>query len=153
MRTEVGRRKLTRLLLAKAALDFVIVVWLAASFASATLTPIEAGRIEKIDGEVRGRFTAKAQHRDADVQLFIDEVFVTSTRVRCEAEDVKADARAASPCEFSFALPPLAAGDHEAAVYVAGADAGEARRSLRIVGEPVRFRVESSETKQADMIR
>lgn len=141
------------MLLAKAVLDFVLVVWLAVSFYFAAFVPVGEGRIEKIDGELRGRFVASRQERGGEVQLFVDGVYFGASRVSCGAEEMKPDARRAAGCEFSFALPPLAAGDHEAAAYVSGADVGEARRSLRIIGEPVRFRIESSETVRADAIR
>lgn len=146
-------RKLTRLLLVKAALDFVIVVWLVADFAGAAFTSIEAARIEKIDGELRGRFTLSGRERDREVQLFIDGIFVASTSARCAAEDVKSAARDGSSCAFSFTLPKLAAGEHEAVAYIAGAERGGARRVLRVVGEPVRFQVENLEEKRADARR
>lgn len=149
-RVERRSRNLTRVLLAKAALDCVLVVWLAADFAGAAFAPVEAGQIELFDGGLRGRFVASDPRRDTDVQLFVDGVFVTAARARCEAESREPVARLVSICEYGFALPPLAAGEHEASLYIAGEDLGGGLRALLIVGKPLRFTIKDSETNRTD---
>ncbi|HEX7175166.1 MAG TPA: hypothetical protein VF240_07775 [Pyrinomonadaceae bacterium] len=80
--------------------------------------------------------------RPVEVQLYIDGVFAAAATADLPRPDVLAAGRARDErCGYSFALPTLAAGEHEARVYAAHAVGGGAYRTLQQTGAALRFRV------------
>ena len=89
---------------------------------------------------VDGRGAAAA--RPLEVQLYIDGAFAAAAAADLPRPDVLAAGRARDErCGYSFALPALAAGEHEARVYAAHTVGGGAYRTLQQTGAALRFRV------------
>ena len=83
-----------------------------------------------------------AASRPVEVRLYIDGAFAAAASADLPRPDVLAAGRARDErCGYSFALPALAAGEHEARVYAAHAVGGGAFRMLQQTGAPLRFRV------------
>lgn len=76
-----------------------------------------------------------------EVELYVDGRFVAHGVAALPRPDVVAAGRAAGPdCGYSFPLPALAEGAHEARVYALHAPGGAAdRRTLKQLGDPLRF--------------
>jgi hypothetical protein len=95
---------------------------------------------------VDGRGAAAASSpRPVEVQLYVDGRFVSARAADLPRPDVLAAGRARDEhCGYSFTLPALATGAHEARVYAAHAVAGGAYRTLQQTGTPLRFTVDAS---------
>ena len=93
-------------------------------------------------GEVAGwAVDASDPSARVEVQLYVDGRFVAHAAATLPRPDVVAAGRAADEsCGYSFALPALAPGEHEARVYALNA-AGARRgpRALKQLGNPLRF--------------
>jgi hypothetical protein len=84
----------------------------------------------------------EATARPVEVQLYIDGAFAAAASADLPRPDVLAAGRSRDErCGYSFALPTLAAGEHEARVYAAHAVGGGAYRTLQQTGFALRFRV------------
>ncbi|MGI9107541.1 MAG: hypothetical protein ACR2G4_14985 [Pyrinomonadaceae bacterium] len=80
-----------------------------------------------------------------EVQLFIDGQFASGTIANLSRPDVVAAGYAADEwCGYSFALPPLPAGAHEARVYALHKVGKGAYRTLQLMGDPLSFTVAAS---------
>jgi hypothetical protein len=92
-------------------------------------------------GEVAGWAVDPTRPGQAlEVQLYVDGRFVAHGQAALPRPDVVAAGRAADEhCGYSFALPPLAAGEHEARVYALHAPGGGDLRTLKQLGDPLRF--------------
>jgi hypothetical protein len=93
-------------------------------------------------GEVAGWAVNAARPREpVEVQLYLDGRFQAHGFATLPRPDVVAAGRAdAENCGYRFALPPLPAGEHEARVYAAyAADSGDLR-TLRQMGDTLRFK-------------
>lgn len=76
-----------------------------------------------------------------EVQLYVDDRFVAHAVADLPRPDVaKAGWAKDVRCGYSFRVPPLAAGEHEARVYVVHR-VGGAHVTLQATGNPIRFRV------------
>jgi hypothetical protein len=92
-------------------------------------------------GEVAGwAVDASRPDERVEVELYVDGRFVAHGVALLPRPDVVAAGRAADPaCGYRFPLPPLAEGPHEARVYALHAPGGRARRTLKQLGDPLRF--------------
>ena len=75
-----------------------------------------------------------------EVQLFVDGKFERTQTAQLSRPDVVAAGWSKNElCGYSFALPSLSAGTHEARVYALH-ESGEAERyTLQLLGDPIRF--------------
>ena len=92
-------------------------------------------------GEVAG-WAVNAARPDArvEVQLYVDGRFAAQDVALLPRPDVLAAGRSRDAnCGYRFALPPLPAGEHEARVYAVHADAAGELRTLRQLGDTLRF--------------
>jgi len=82
-----------------------------------------------------------APYSRVEVQLYVDDRFVTNGTANVSRPDVAAAGRARDEWHgFQFELPPLlAAGEHVARVYAVHESGGGVRRTLQVIGKPVRF--------------
>ncbi len=102
------------------------------------------------DGRVAGWAVAENDSgARVAVQLYVDGRFAGAQVAELPRPDVVAAGRASDErCGYSFALPKLAAGEHEARVYAEHRVAGGAYRTLQTTGTPLRFTVgESGDVK------
>jgi hypothetical protein len=92
-------------------------------------------------GEVAGwAVDASRPGARVEVELYVDGRFVAHGLARLPRPDVVAAGRAADPdCGYRFALPILAAGPHEARVYALHSPGPASRRTLKQLGDPLRF--------------
>lgn len=96
------------------------------------------------DGRVAGWVVDGREEapRPVEVQLYIDGAFAAAAVADLPRPDVSAAGEARDErCGYSFALPSLAAGEHEARVYAAHTVGGGAYRTLQQTGAALRFRV------------
>ena len=78
--------------------------------------------------------------RPVEVQLYIDGAFAAAAAADLPRPDVVAAGQARDErCGYSFALPTLDAGEHEARVYAAHATGGGVYRTLQQTGAALRF--------------
>lgn len=90
---------------------------------------------------------AAAPAASLEVQLYIDGRFIESRAANQPRPDIVA-ARLADGEQhgFYFTTPTLAAGEHEARVYVVHEAGSERGRILRLIENPIRFIVKASDT-------
>ena len=85
-----------------------------------------------------------------EVQLYIDDRFVAQGAADLPRPDVaKAGWARDERCGYSFKVPPLAAGEHEARVYAVHRIGGGSHVTMQATGNPLRFRVEPDGTVRA----
>lgn len=83
-----------------------------------------------------------------EVQIYVDQSFVASRIADLPRPDVVAAGRARDALNgFHFDLPTLPSGEHEARVYAVHESGAGARRTLQLIGRPIRFRVEVEEER------
>jgi len=76
-----------------------------------------------------------------EVQLFIDDAFIASTFANQSRPDVKTAKWARDEWHgYEFPLATIAAGEHEARIYAVHATRDRLKRTLQLVGDPIRFR-------------
>ena len=142
--TPAAARRVTTLVIAKGALDLLFVSALAVGFSYFAFHPHFRGSLDHADARsVRGWVVDRARpERPVEVQLYVDGRFVAAALADRPRPDVHA--RGYAPDErhgFVFDLGDSlqGGGEHEARVYaVHSSDDGE-RRTLQLVGRPLRF--------------
>ena len=76
------------------------------------------------------------------VQLFVDGKLIGMQNAELERPDVVAAGWSKDPrCGYSFAVPALSPGPHEARVYALRESGGAQRYTLQLLGDPVKFTV------------
>ena len=79
-----------------------------------------------------------------EVELYVDGRFVAHSSAALPRPDVVAAGRATNPdCGYRFPLPVLAEGPHEARIYALHAPGPAERRTLKQLGDPLRFDIDS----------
>jgi hypothetical protein len=143
-----SQSKLGHLLIGKSMAEALLITAVSVGFYFATTNPYLRGVLDYADNQtVAGWAVDEGQPAaHVEVQLYIDGIFVADQA----AAEFRPDLREAKRAEddwhgFVFKLPPIPPGDHEARVYAAHASGGGARRTLRLIGKPLRFRVAGSE--------
>lgn len=93
------------------------------------------------NGEVAGwAVDASRPGARVEVELYVDGRFVAHGSATLPRPDVVAAGRATDPdCGYRFPLPTLAEGPHEARVYALHAPGSADRRTLKQLGDPLRF--------------
>jgi hypothetical protein len=82
-----------------------------------------------------------------DVQLFVDGKFVATQTANESRVDVKAAGWARDEWHgYSFQLPSVAPGLHQAHVYAVHGSGNEERYTLQLLGDPLAFEVRSDGT-------
>ena len=96
-------------------------------------------------GEVAGwAVDASRPGARVEVQLYVDGRFAAHGVASLPRPDVVAAGRAADEhCGFRFALPPLPAGEHEARVYALHAPGAAGLRTLKQLGDTLRFKTDA----------
>ena len=145
-----SRSKLIHLLISKSIAEALLVAAIAVGFYFATSNPDLRGVLDVANAEtVNGWAVDEARPwTRVEVQLFIDKEFVAGRN----AEEFRPDEHSAKRAEddwhgFVFAMPPLPAGEHEARVYALLPNATGTRRTLQLIGKPLRFRIELEQTR------
>lgn len=131
--------RVARYLLVKSAAELLFVAALAAAFYLTTLRADLSGSIDAADARaVSGRVRHNSDpHTRPELQLFIDGRHAATLPPETTGAG-SGGGREGHP--FSFPLPALPSGAHEASVYAAGGEGP--RRTLRLVAGPRRFVLE-----------
>jgi hypothetical protein len=145
-----SRRKLFQLLIAKSVLEALLVTALAVSFYLVVTNPHLRGWLDQADARTISGWVINEKSGGArvEVQLFIDDKFVEDRTANAFRPDVHQAKRAEDDWHgFVFETPPLAAGEHEARVFAVHRGGSDDRRTLQIVGKPLRFCVDAAVTE------
>lgn len=110
------------------------------------LPPYFHGWGELADTKISGWVVNNAAPWDrVEVQLFIDGEFVASGIANVSRPDVLAAGWSKDEWHgYAFAIPSLSPGSHEARVYALHDSGGALRKTLQLVGDPIRFSVETN---------
>ncbi|MCA1594224.1 MAG: hypothetical protein LC754_16680 [Acidobacteria bacterium] len=143
-----ARKTLTNLLLAKSVAEALLVAALAVGFYYLAFNPFFRGTVDVVDAERVAGWAVDDSQPDArvEVQLYVDDHFVSSRLADEPRPDVLNAGRAADERHgFVFVLPTQTSGEHEARIYTVHASGGGVRRTLQILGRPIRFNVTPQE--------
>jgi hypothetical protein len=137
--------KLVHALIAKSLAETILVGVLAVAFYLSAFPPYFHGWGEAMAHEISGWVVDDTRPWDrVEVQMFIDEKFVATSHANTFRPDVMAAGWARDEWHgYVFAVPLLEPGKHEALVYAMHASGGRARRTLQLVGDPIRFEVDA----------
>ncbi len=145
-----SRHNLIQLLIAKSIVEALFATSIAAGAYLVTTNPHLAGWLDAADEHAIAGWAMDGRHPQGrvEVQLFMDDRFVED-RV---AADFRPDVRAAGRADddwhgFVFKTPKLPPGEHEARVYVVSRGSVTERRTLQMIGKPLRFQVTATGEK------
>lgn len=144
----LSRGTFVQLLIGKSIVEALLATTVAAGVLLATSNPNLRGWLDQADTQTISGWAVDAGNggRRVDVQLFIDDKFVEQRAANESRPDVHQASRADDDWHgFVFKTPALAAGEHEAKVYVLHNGASSTRRTLQIIGKPLRFRSNTSQ--------
>lgn len=140
--------RLRELLILKSIVETIFVGGLAVLFCFTAFNPYFRGSVDEAHSRSVSGWAVdeRAPGARVEVQLYINDRFIQSRLADTARPDVLEAGRAADERHgFRFdRLPPLEAGEHVARVYAVHASDGGARRTLQLIGRPVRFRVEAA---------
>jgi hypothetical protein len=135
-----SRSKLIQLLLAKSAVEIILVAGLAVGFFLVTF-PHFQGWGEATPRAIEG-WVVSQQHPDrkVEVQLFIDDKFISSGVADRSRRDVVVAGKAKDEWHgFKFEIPALPQGYHVARAYAVHSTSGGRRITLQLIGDPIPF--------------
>ena len=136
--------RLIHLLLAKSILEAILITAVAVAFYFATTNPGIRGWLDSADDKTVAGWVVDESNlpNQVEVQLFIDGKFVADKAAADFRPDVHAANRAQDDWHgFVFNTPPLQAGAHEARAYAVHVAPSGMRRTLQLIGKPVRFQI------------
>lgn len=150
---EDNRLKLLRLLIGKSITETSFVALLAVGFFFTTFPPYFHGFGEATPDTISGwAVNSRLPWDRVEVQLFIDDQFVASGLANLSRPDVQKAGWAQDEWHgFSFPVSKLSVGTHEASVYAVHESGGGIRRTLQLLGYPIRFSVDA-EGKLTDLV-
>ena len=142
-----SRAGLANLLIGKSIVEALLVTTVAAGFYLSTTNPSLRGWLDHADAQTISGWAVDDDNlgRRVEVQLFIDDQFIEQRTANELRPDVRQSGRAADDFHgFVFRTPALSTGEHQATVYLLHRSASPARRTLQIIGKPLRFKVHSA---------
>ena len=143
--TRDAHARLTNYLILKSVIEVLFVCALAIGFYLTAFTPNIRGWLDAADARhVEGWAVNLTEPQSrVEVQLYVDGKFAGDRAADSPRIDVKASGRAEDELHgFIFDTPQLPAGEHEARVYAVHASGGGQRRTLQLIGKPLRFSVD-----------
>ncbi|MDT7540927.1 MAG: hypothetical protein QOE33_831 [Acidobacteriota bacterium] len=146
--TARGGERLSKFLIGKSITETLFLVALVSAFSYAHFNPRLRGTLDVAnEREVSGWVVDEAgPDKRVEVELYIDGHFVARRRAGEWRPDVLAAGRAVSANHgFAFETPPLPAreAEYEASVFAAHEWIDKQITGLRIVGKPLRFKVQA----------
>jgi hypothetical protein len=136
-------KKLVNLLIAKSILDTIFVGTMAVVVYLNAFPPTFHGWGEAVieSQTIAGWAVNDAKPWDrVEVQLFVDGKFIGTRAAQLSRPDVVAAGWAKDEWHgYSFAMPGLPDGPHEARVYAVHASGNGSRYTLQLLGDPIRF--------------
>ncbi len=142
-----GPKRLAHYLILKSVVELALVGALAVSFHLNAFNPHLRGWVDEASSQwVRGWVVDQnepAAH--IEVQLYINNQFAESRPADHARPDLVAEGAALDEDHgFFFFTPPLGKGEHEARVYAAHESGEGKRRTLRLIGKPLKFTVDAN---------
>ena len=145
-RMDVGSRsKLVQLLIAKSAVEILLVAGLTVGFFLITF-PHFQGWGEATPRAIEG-WVVSQQHPEqkVEVQLFIDDSFVASGLADRPRPDIVIAGKSKDEGHgFSFEIPKLAQGYHVARAYAVHSSNQDKRKTLQLIGDPIPFDLDAA---------
>src|SRR5437588_7961689 len=141
-----SRSKLIHFLIGKSVVEALLITGVSVGCSFVTTNPYLRGWLDRADDQTVSGWAVdeRSTPTRVEVQLYIDDKFVDDRPAAEFRPDVHAANRADDDWHgFVFKTPPLQAGEHEARVYAVHASGGRARRTLQLIGKPLRFRIET----------
>lgn len=146
----LSRRNLVQFLIAKSIVEALFATSIAAGAYLVTTNPRLSGWLDAADGQTIAGWAVDGRNPQSrvDVQLFIDDRFIEN---RISA-DLRPDVHAAHRADddwhgFAFKTPNLSPGEHEVRVYAVNQGRLAERRTLQMIGKPLRFQVSATQGK------
>ena len=143
-----GRMKLVHALIVKSIAETVLVAALAVGFYTLLFPPTYHGWSEVQPHAIAGWAVNGANAAERlEVQLYVDDKFISGTTANLRRPDVVAAGWAADEWHgFQFPSLLLQPGFHEARVYVLHQGPRGKQRTLQLLGDPVSFSVRADGT-------
>jgi hypothetical protein len=141
--SRLSRATFTKLLIGKSICEGVLVTTVAAGLFLVTTNSRLQGGLDHADARTISGWAIDNSNpgSDVEVQLFIDDNFIEERTANESRSDVRQrNGGSDDPHGFVFKTPQLAAGEHEARVYILHRGVTPSRRTLQIIGNPIRFR-------------
>ena len=137
---------LVHVLIGKSIVETLLVGALAVFTLITLFPPHYQGWSEITEKELAGWAVNNAAPWDrVEIQLFIDGSFVAQSVANQSRPDVLASGWSKDEWHgYTFPLPSLASGKHEARVYALHDSGDGARKTLQLLGEPIPFSVEAN---------
>ena len=135
-------QRLIHFIIGKSIVEAVLITGVAIAFYLATTNPNLRGWLDQADANTISGWAVDESHpySEVELQLFIDGQFVETRTAAAFRPDVHAANRSASDWHgFVFKTPMLSAGEHEARVYAMYVPKDGERRTLQLIGKPIRF--------------
>jgi hypothetical protein len=144
--------RLVNLLIAKSIAEALFVAVLAVSFYLTAFNTNLRGWSETGENTIAGWIVDDAApEARVEVQLYVDDNFVANARANVSRPDIVAAGRARDEWHgFAFNTASLQSGAHVARVYAVHESGGGARRTLQLIGKPVRFVVGANQSMFSD---
>jgi len=139
--------KLVYLLIGKSIFEVLLVGGVSVAFYFGTTNPYLRGWLDQADEKVVSGWAVDESNPGArvELQLFIDGKFIDDQIAAEFRPDVRNANRADDDWHgFMFKSPPLPGGEHEAQVYAVHVSGHATRRTLQLIGKPLRFHIERS---------
>jgi hypothetical protein len=143
--------KLVPLLIGKSIIEALLITAVSVAFYFATTNPYLRGWVDEGDHQSISGWAVDESNPTTrvELQLFIDGKFAGDSL----ADQFRPDVHAANRSEddwhgFIFATPSLTNGQHEARVYAVHASGNGMRRTLQLIGKPLRFQTGQKGSQQ-----
>jgi len=142
------KSKLINVLIGKSILETMLVATIAVGFYINAFPPFFHGWGEATSNAIVGWAVNNNNPVErVSVQLFVDGNFVATQSASLSRPDVSTAGWAQDEWHgYSFALPALGAGLHEARIYAVHASGNGTRRTLQQLGDPIRFAMDATGT-------
>ena len=141
---------LVHLLIGKSIFEVLLIVSVSVAFYFVTTNPDLRGWLDRADDKVVSGWAVDESSPSArvELQLFIDGKFVDDHVAAEFRPDVHSANRADDDWHgFIFKSPQLPKGEHEARVYAVHVNARTTRRTLQLIGNPLRFHIDGGITQ------
>lgn len=139
-----ARARLAHLIIAKSIAEALLVSAFAVGFYYFAFNPHFRGSVDTVDERrISGWVTDESRPAErVEVQLYLDGKFAASRLADEPRPDIREAGRAPDERHgFTFPLSTREPGEHEARVYAVHASSGGVRRTLQLIGPPLRFTV------------
>ena len=143
---KIPSTSLVQVLIVKSIIEAILVVSLAVFAYTRLSPPYFHGTVELTNAGISGWVVNDSAPWDrVEVQLFMDGKFATSAVANQSRRDIVTAGRSTDEWHgYSFPVPSLKAGLHEARIFALHGGGDGSRKTLRLVGAPIFFAVDAN---------